>query len=168
MNKEETIKLFGLIHSLYPREEAFRNADMPMVNAWLAMLKDLPFDAVCTAVKAHTAQCPFSPSIADIRKQVVNLSENRMQGAEAWGFVIDAVRRFGYLQQGKAEESMPADVWKFTKRFGYKDICMTENIDVVRGQFIRAWDNESQAKADTMQLPMSVREIIQGVKLLND
>ena len=67
MLRSETVKMFALIKSLFPRDEAFKNATPDMVNAWTDMLHDIPFDAACAAIKAAVSTSPFPPSIAEIR-----------------------------------------------------------------------------------------------------
>jgi len=36
---------------------------------------------------------------------------------------------------------------------GYRDMCVSENIDVVRGQFMRMWEIYSKRESDKACLP---------------
>ena len=50
MNKQETAALFGLIATLFPRDDKFCKVDRQMVIAWAEMLADIPFDHAKAAI----------------------------------------------------------------------------------------------------------------------
>lgn len=96
MTKSETVQLFVIIKSLFPRDEAFRNATPDMVSAWTEMLADIPFDHAKAAVKAAVATSPFPPSIAEIRDYATRLTApKRLTADEAWGIAQDVIRTYG-------------------------------------------------------------------------
>lgn len=96
MTKSETVQLFVIIKSLFPRDEAFRNATPDMVSAWTEMLGDIPFDHAKAAVKAAVATSPFPPSIAEIRDYATRLTApKRLSADEAWGIAQDVIRTYG-------------------------------------------------------------------------
>lgn len=110
MTKSETVQLFVIIKSLFPRDEAFRNATPDMVSAWTEMLGDIPFDHAKAAVKAAVATSPFPPSIAEIRDYATRLTApKRLSADEAWGIAQDVIRTYGtrtVLKEG-CEEKPP-------------------------------------------------------------
>lgn len=110
MTKSETVQLFVIIKSLFPRDEAFRNATPDMVSAWTEMLADIPFDHAKAAVKAAVATSPFPPSIAEIRDYATRLTApKRLTADEAWGIAQDVIRTYGtrtVLKEG-CEEKPP-------------------------------------------------------------
>lgn len=153
MTKTETVQLFAIIKSLFPRDEAFKNATPDMITAWAEMLEDIPFDHAKAAVKATVATSPFPPAISEIRDYATRLTTNRRRPAdEAWGIAARCCRAVGYNDYGfvsppytseeRAAEFMHKneadDVWAVMQNIGYRDLCKGEP-DVVRGQFMRAW-----------------------------
>lgn len=174
MTKSETVKLFVIIKSLFPRDDAFKNATPDMVSAWTEMLADIPFDHAKAAVKAAVATSPFPPSIAEIRDYATRLTApKRMSADEAWGIASECIRKYG-LQTRRASPEIetvtvvrfgdpvrtkpsgmeyeakfhcPPEVWKMLKHMGYADIVKSDNPDVVRGQFLKAWGaHDTEAK----------------------
>lgn len=108
MTKAETTLLFALIKSLFPRDEAFRNATPDMVVAWAEMLEDIPFDHAKAAIKASVSTSPFPPSIAEIRDYATRLNgPRRMTAEEAWGQACEVIRNYGtktVLKEGAVDK----------------------------------------------------------------
>ena len=189
MTKSETVKLFVIIKSLFPRDDAFKNATPDMVSAWAEMLGDIPFDHAKAAVKAAVATSPFPPSIAEIRDYATRLTApKRMSADEAWGIASECIRKYG-LQTRRASPEIetvtvvrfgdpvrtkpsgmeyeakfhcPPEVWKMLKRMGYADIVKSDNPDVVRGQFLKAW-SAHDAEAKEQRVLGIVPEILKAI-----
>ena len=73
---------------------------------WYSCLQDLDYAAVCGAVKRLAMTNPNRPTIADIRKECVVLTDTapKMSEAEAWSMVRMALRDSSY----HAEEQFDA------------------------------------------------------------
>ena len=185
MTKTETVQLFAIIKSLFPRDEAFKNATPDMITAWAEMLMDIPFDHAKAAVKATVATSPFPPAISEIRDYATRLTTNRRRPAdEAWGIAARCCRAIGYNDHGyfspprtseeRAAEFMhrnnSEDVWAVMQNIGYRDLCKGEP-DVVRGQFMRAWTgHDREAKEFRVMgavIPELFREISGTIELLD-
>lgn len=191
MTKTETAALFALISTLFPREDAFRNARKETVTAWAEMLQDIPFDHAKAAVKAAVATSPFPPSIAEIRDYATRLNgPRRMTAEEAWGIASECIRTYGtktvpkagfadqkyeFVRFGEpvrvrpsgleyeAKRHCPEDVWALLQRMGWKDICESENPDVVRGQFMRAWSSHDAEAKEVRVLGSIVPELVKAI-----
>lgn len=202
MLRSETVKMFALIKSLFPRDEAFKNATPDMVNAWTDMLQDIPFDAGCAAIKAAVSTSPFPPSIAEIRDYATRLNgPRRMTAEEAWGHACDVMRNYGtrvVLKEGttekppeytdvtverhvyrcvapqqnnrqyEAERHCDPEVWRLLKNLGYKSVVESENPDVVRGQFMRAWNGHNEEAKEYRVISPIVPELFIGSGLLHN
>ena len=172
MNKKETVELFGLIAALFPRDDKFIKCDGLMRDAWAEMLADIPFDHAKAAVKAAVATSTFPPSIAEIREYATRINApKRLTADEAWGIACEVMRSYGLntvLKEGyvpvkepparfgdpirvrpscteyEAKRHCPPEVWAMLQRMGYRDVFMSDNPDVVRGQFMRAWQNHDK------------------------
>lgn len=187
MNKKETVALFGLISALYPRDEKYANADKMMILAWQEMLADIPFDTAKAAIKASAATSPFPPSIKDIRDFATRFSGNRrMTAEEAWGIASEMMRTYsarlvpieGFEREEapvakfgepvkprpsgleyEAKRHCPKEVWELMERMGYSDMCASDNPDVIRGQFMRAWDSHNREEYEIRVISGIVPEI---------
>ena len=194
MNKKETVALFGLISALFPRDEKFANADKMMVTAWAEMLADIPLDKAKEAVKCAVATSPFPPSICEIRKYAVKISENSLHSPEeAWKIALDAMRtyntrtvpiegfnsktyefvRFGEPVKVKpsgleyeAKRNVPPDVWEVMELMGYADMCASENMDVLRGQFMRIWNSKADREHEYKVIGKLVPQLLENIPKL--
>lgn len=177
MTKTETVQLFAIIKSLFPRDEAFKNATPDMITAWAEMLEDIPFDHAKAAVKATVATSPFPPAISEIRDYATRLTTNRRRPAdEAWGIAARCCRAVGYNDYGfvsppytseeRAAEFMHKneadDVWAVMQNIGYRDLCKGEP-DVVRGQFMRAWSGHDREAKEFRVMGTVIPELFQEI-----
>ena len=196
MNKKEVAAMFGLISALFPRDEKFAQADKMMVTAWADMLADIPLDRAKEAVRYAVATSPFPPSICEIRNYAVKISENSLRSPEeAWKIASDAIRTYstntvpieGFKKEYKfvrfgepvkvepsgveyeAKRKVPPDVWEVMELMGYRDMCVSENPDVVRGQFMKIWksraDREHEYKVVAPVVPQIVERVAQNLLL---
>ena len=161
MTYDETMALLYLAKKLYPRDKSLdKNAKetAEIGDVWAEMLKDIPFELGKAAVAAHAAGSPYAPAISEIRAYARKLTEPPgLSADEAWSLAIRAVRRYGCgpknYTTGKyphemARESLPPEVWHVMELMGYQSMCMSENADVLRGQFIRAWERQQQLRRE--------------------
>ena len=174
MNKKETVALFGLISALFPRDEKFAQADKMMVTAWADMLADIPLDRAKEAVRYAVATSPFPPSICEIRNYAVKISDNSFRSPEeAWKIACDTMRKYGcsrYMNYttgmtdyDRAKKNCPEDVWKVMELMGYRDMCMSENKDVLRGQFMKIWKNQADREHEYKVVAPIVPQLVERV-----
>lgn len=161
MSRAEIVKLFALISSLFPRETAFSKAGVDTINAWATMLADVPFSVVQAGLQAHVSTSPFPPSIADIRGWMVKMNHQIMDASEAWSIARKTISKWGVHAKQKARETTPPDVWAIIDRMGYEDMCMSENPDVIRGQFTRLWNAHAERMQEVERLPESVHKMFE-------
>ena len=67
-------------------------------------------------------------------------------------------------------ESLPEHVAEIVRWIGYQSICMTDKIDVVRGQFLRMYETHQKREQEQALLPPAVRDMMKqlagGMKML--
>lgn len=196
MNKKETAAMFALISALYPRDEKFAKADKESILSWHEMLEDIPFEVAKAAIKASVAVSPYPPQICDIRNYATRLTgERRLTADEAWGIACDLMREYGlnlvykegYVpteepvvkfgepvkiapnpKEYEAKRHCPPDVWKIIENIGYADMVKSENPDVIRGQFMRAWSNHDKEEYEKRVIGGVLPEFLKGLNLLNN
>ena len=194
MNKKETAALFGLIASLFPRDEKFAAADKFMITAWAEMLEDIPLEKAKEAVRYAVATSPFPPSISEIRNYAVKISENSLRSPEeAWKIAAEAIRDFNmrtvpiegfnsksyeFVKFGEpvkvqpsgleyeAKRHVPPEVWEVMELMGYADMCRSENPDVLRGQFMKIWKSKTDREHEYRVVAPIVPQIAETIQAL--
>ena len=181
MTFEETMALLYLAKKLFPRDKSMGGSTREMAEigeAWTELLQDIPFELGKAAVAAHAASSPYAPAVSEIRAYARKLTEPpRLSADEAWAVALGTIRRYGCspvrdVATGKfpherARENTPPQVWRVMELMGYRSMCMSENIDVLRAQFIRAWERQEQVRQEREQLlpflPEAVKEKVLGI-----
>lgn len=181
MTFEETMALLYLAKKLFPRDKSMGGSTREMAEigeAWTELLQDIPFELGKAAVAAHAASSPYAPAVSEIRAYARKLTEPpRLSADEAWAVALGTIRRYGCspvrdVATGKfpherARENTPPEVWRVMELMGYRSMCMSENIDVLRAQFIRAWERQEQVRREREQLlpflPEAVKEKVLGI-----
>lgn len=162
MNIDDTFKLLAIISSAYPRSEFTE----PQVKLWHEMLKDLDFRTAQVALKTHILNNTFPPAIADIRKAHANITtdENeQLTAADAWGEVMRAVKKYGTYNQEEAFKMMSPRTAQVAKYIGFYEICMSDRIDVIRGQFVKMYDQVITRDRKEKLLPMELKKEIKMI-----
>lgn len=191
MSKEEVVKLFAAISALFPRDTKFAQADRMMVDMWQKMLSDISYENAEKAVMAAVSTSPFPPSIAEIRDYATRLNgTRRLTAEEAWGIANECIREYGLRtvpKEGFAEKKYefvkfgepvriqpsgleyeakrhcPEDVWGLLQRMGYADIVRSDNPDVIRGQFMKAWSSHDTEAKEVRVLGAIVPELVKAI-----
>ncbi len=182
MTYEETMALLYLAKKLFPRDRSIGANPKEMAEigeAWAEMLKDIPFELGKAAVAAHAAGSPYAPAISEIRACAKKMTDPpRLSADEAWSLAIKAIRKYGggpykCYPSGKypfelARDSLPPEVWRVMELMGYQSMCHSENEDVLRAQFIRAWERQQKVREERESLlpflPPALREKVLGIE----
>lgn len=136
----------------------------PTAVLWERTLSDLPADVAEAALMMVLATSRYFPTVADIRAAAAQIQNPQaMDASEAWGQVAAALRKFGLYQAKEAMEYLSPDVAAMVQRFGWYELCHADKIDVIRGQFMRAWDAFAKGRQEMAVLPASVRVLIEGM-----
>lgn len=160
MTKNETSKILAVLAAAFPRFEP----DKLMLDVWHEMLGDLEYTVMQLAAKKCMINSVFPPSIAEVRREAVKIiNPQRKTAAEAWEEVNKVVDKFGYYRQVEAMESLSPVVARAVKSIGFEKICLTENMGVERGQFIKIYEQMDGRDYEEILLPDSMRLQIAGI-----
>lgn len=156
MSKEEFATIAAVLHSAYGKNNIM--ADESALNLWYGMLKDINYAVCRNATTQLISQNKFVPTIAEIRDKCASITAELMpEWDEAWGMVLMAVRRYGYMNELNALESLPDAVRNVVKRMGYQNICQSENVGVERANFRDAYKSQVNYVRQQNVLPVTVR-----------
>jgi len=162
MTRKEVQNLIALATANFP---AMQDKDMrPTAVLWEKMLSDLPYPLAEKALIKVLSTAKYFPAVAEIREAATELTTPLpMTAAEAWGQVMEAVRKFGSYRAKEAMEWMDPQVANMVRRFGFVDICRSEEIGVIRGQFIKLWESQSKREKELSVMPAQIKQLILGV-----
>ena len=156
MTKEDFKKIALAIKTTYPTSKILETQDA--MNIWYTLLQDLDYRVCQNAVLELISTCKFCPTIAEIREKCSGITSLPIKDyGEAWETVMRAVSRFGMYNQAEALESLDELTRKCTKRLGFGNICMSENITADRANFRMIYEQEANRKKTDNQLPQLVR-----------
>jgi len=165
MTKGEIAKILAVLAAAYPKFEV----DDVKVQVWYEMLGDLEYSIVNIAIKKLIMQNTFPPSIAEVRKAVTELmNPEQVTSSEAWGEVTRAIRNYGYYCEEEALASMSPITAQLVRYMGWREICMSEDIGVIRGQFLKMYQQVRERDRREMLLPADLRQGIQRLAGMMD
>jgi hypothetical protein len=159
MKKTEVVKLLVVINAAFPNMQVTE----AMVDLWHELLGDIDFNLAKAAVKKILLESPYPPTIADIRKQAAEIimpKENKIDAAEAWGEVERAIRLYGSYMEEEAISSMSPAVARVVKYIGWREICLSEEPGVVRGQFLKMYQQLQERERKEALLPEGLKRDI--------
>lgn len=159
MTKQEVAKLLAFVTATYP------NVDISdaTVEAWYELLGDLPWEVVVAATKKVLAEqeIPCLPAVGKIRQAATNIAlPGLLSPAEAWATVSRAIRKYGYYRQKEGLASLPPQVRQAAECIGWRELCLAEDVEVVRAQFMRVYEQYATRKREEVMIPAPVREMI--------
>lgn len=133
--------------------------DQDAVEAWDELLSDIPDDLLLAAVKVSILKATYRPRIAEIRHMALSLMkpETEIDAGRAWELVLKAVRTYGKPRTAQALASLPPFIADVTRRVGFSDICDSEEIGVIRGQFMKIFEAAKDREKEVGILPPALQ-----------
>ena len=86
-----------------------------------------------------------------------------MSAAEAWGEVEKKIRWYGYYREVEALENMTPQVAKVVRYIGWRNICLSEEPSVIRGQFLKMYQQVAESEQKERLLPLNLRDDIKRI-----
>ena len=161
MTKNEFKVIVSLLKSNYTK---FGIELKEQFEFWYAMFEEVDYQVAKLAVAKLCCENSYDhPKIADLRKavaEVLTSKEDLLTGAEAWGEVMQAVKKFGNYRADEALESMSLVTRDLVKRIGFREICFSEELGVVRGQFLKMFEQIKNRYTKEKLLPQSLQKKI--------
>lgn len=159
MTFEEFSRLGMAIKEFYPSDKVLQTEES--VKLWFQQLKDLDYKFASVALSKYVATHKWSPTIADIRENYMDVTQGEaVDWGEGWKEVLHAIRRYGYMREPEALESMTETTREVVERLGWWNLCMSENISVERANFRQIYTELADKKREFGKLPASVQNLI--------
>lgn len=165
MNKKEFALFASALRTYYPREKLLPNEQA--MELWFNQLQDIPYQLAELTLNKWVATNKWSPSIADIREQALGITQGAaIDWGEAWQSVLRAISKYGSYQELEALESMDETTRRVVERLGFRNICMSEEIQVDRANFRMIYEQEQERTRQDAQLPPRLKELMASMPLL--
>ena len=164
MDKKQFAIFASALKTYYPRENLLPNQQA--MELWYRELSDIPYEVAEAVLRKWVATNKWSPSIADIRESTSTmLNGEQLTWGEAWERALDAVRRYGYINQQAALDSLDPITRRCVENIGYLDLCKSENIMVERAHFQKIFEIYSQRELTNQRMSLPLAEAIEKLRL---
>ena len=149
--------------AVYTSERFLPDADS--IKIWYQMLQDLEYKVASAAIQKYMLTNKFPPTIADIRE----LSATVMQGeiadwGEGWEQVLLAIRKYGSYRIAEAMDSFDPLTRQCVERLGFREICMSENINIDRSNFRMIYEQLAERKKKDAQIAAPLKQLIETMQ----
>ena len=145
--REQMTMALKILVSAYPTHKATPET----LAVYSVALCDLEYDALQRAILWVVTHARFFPTVAEIREAVETSapdSERIPDADEAWGEVINRAKRGVFCESPQFSCSIIAET---VERIGWRDICMSTEPGVLRGQFLKIYGIARKRAADRAQ-----------------
>ena len=161
MTKQEIGALLALATANFP---SMQEKDMrPTANLWSEMLSDIPFDIAKAALIKVLATARFWPTVAEIREAAAEIINPQLPSPiEAWGEVVQAIKIYGLYRQEEGLNSLSPITKRVVQNIGWREICLCEQPDIIRGQFRMAYEQYAKREKEEAVLPAEVKRLASG------
>lgn len=133
--KAELAKLIGFLAASFP---AAKITDQT-IEAYIAMLEDVPIGILRVAVQQCANDSKFFPSLAEIRDRVATISRPAQpNAAEAWEEVMIAMKRDGFYKHPAFADSV---LQRAVEAMDWQALCSSENTVADRAHFMKIYDS---------------------------
>lgn len=155
----EIEKALTVLSAAYPR------FDLPeeTIRIYQRLLADLDFDLLKAATLQCATMCKFFPTVAEIRDaatEIVTMAEHIPTPIEAWGEVIQAIRKIGG-NSFRPDFSHPM-IDELVKHFGWHALCTSDHSFADRARFMDAYADMLKASRRRSQMLPEVLAIVEN------
>lgn len=165
MNKQETTQIITLLAGNYNSiSQKTKEQKQMMLNTWYECLKDLEYNLVLEAVKKTIIESEYPPTIHEIRKNIVNLTQLvENDPVKEWDECYKMICNGTYMTEEQFRQHSPI-CQKFlgsTKQLKEYATNINFNFDVVRSNFFKQYNIIIQREKENKLLPESMKKLQQ-------
>lgn len=164
MEREQFKILCKGMKAVYTQATFLPDADA--FNIWFALLGDMEYAVLNAAIQKYMLTNKFPPTIADLREIATTISFGEIPDwGEGWEQVLMAIRKFGSYRETEALESMDEITKTCVKRLGFRNICLSENINQDRANFRMIYEQLTERTRKESVLPLSLNNTIKQLNM---
>lgn len=164
MTKQEFALFAAALRTYYPKENILPNQQA--MELWYRELQDIAFPVIEAGLRQWVATNKWSPSIADIREMVTAVQHGNLPDwGEGWEKVLKAIRYFGSYGETEALAGMDEITRTCVQRLGFRNLCMSENINADRANFRMIYEQLAERKKKESVLPFGLMQEVQRLRI---
>lgn len=174
MTRDEVITILGILKTSYPNfyKDMTKQDMYNTIDLWSEFFKDDNLKLVEIAVKNIIVKSEFAPSIATIKKEIVNLTNDNETPIDLWNKLKKAICNSTYNSVEEFEK-LPPKVQRFVgspqglRELGQNDSSVNDT--VVKGQFLKQIENISEKMQEEQLMLPDVKKALAVIgKNVND
>ena len=166
MTRDEFKVLCKGMKAVYTQPTFLPDADA--FNIWFSLLQDLDYMVAQAAIQKYMLTNKFPPTIADIREYATGISfGEKPLWSDGWEEVLRAIRKFGSYRETEALESMSEVTRQAVQRLGFRNLCMSENPMTDRANFRMVYEQITERKYTSKQIPVKLSNMIESIQKKN-
>lgn len=163
MDKKEFGYFASAIRTYYPKENILPNQQA--MELWYRELQDIPYAVAEAGLRQWVSTQKWSPSIAEIREMASTVQNGSIPDwGEGWEDVLMAIRKYGTYRIAEAMESFDPITRKCVERLGFRNICLSENINHDRANFRMIYEQLAEREKKASQIALPLQQLIQGMR----
>ena len=163
MTKQEFSTFVMAMRTYYSKENILPNQQA--MELWYQELQDIPFEVAQAGLRQWVATNKWSPSIAEIREMTSTVQHGELPDwGDGWEQVLKAIRKYGMYQIGEAMDSFDDITRQCVERLGFRNICMSENINQDRANFRMIYEQLQERKKKDNQLSIPLKQTIFSIQ----
>ena len=157
-------KFAKAIQAYYPKQEYFKDNESLML--WYEELKDIPYPVASIALRKHVRSSKYPVTIADIIDNAVSTQKNDNSWSDGWESVLTAIRRYGYMQEKEALQSLDEITRTAVKRLNWQMLCTAQldELTAIRANFRMIYNEINEKETNNAKLSNELRQAIEQVK----
>lgn len=160
MLESEAMKRVIALAAIYPNAKTTPE----MFEGYASLLKDLEPDVLNAACEMAVRESEsFFPSVGMILRLAQTITQpTQISEADAWGQVMDAIKKIGFYGQPKFDDPVVA---RAVEIMDWPTLCSSENVVADRAHFMKIYGQLAEReKEDVKLLPAArrIRELTNG------
>ncbi len=171
MTNKEIAMIFDQLKFIYPSYLGrLSETEMAgLTDAWAVFFTDDDPATFLTALKTCALTCKFFPSIAEVREQIVTLTQpEQPTEQEAWG-LVRKVLSYGYSDTNRAWDDLPPEIQRAVgSKTVLRDWALTDTDQVntvIASNFMRSYRVIAAREEKYRALPSPIRDQIKALAL---
>jgi len=168
LTREEIIKMLAVLKANYSGalRDITRQEAEGKINLWITMFADTDKETMNLAIQKIIATNKYFPTVAEVREALDEINTGYViDGGEAWGEVLAAIRNYGQYRGTEALESMSEVTRTIVQRMGWQDLCQSEDTEIDRAHFLKIYQSETKRRKERNALPLEIKQKIEQKQL---
>ena len=163
MEKIDVVRLLKMVQSEYPKHfENLGDEELELkIQLWFISLQEISLKDSIVILQKHicSENGMYCPTLHHFLKYNNILKNGNLKtSGEAWEEALNNIKAYGYYAQKEGLDALDEITRKAVKAIGYREMCLSENIDLLRAHFNKYYEtfvnreNEYNTMPETLKI----------------